>query len=101
MHVGNLTIHRARRRVLVDAEPISLTPTEYRLVSTLADPADRVVTRKDLALRLWGYEDESSGRRIEMHVRRLRAKLGATAVRGPAIVAVRGLGYKLASRPVA
>jgi len=51
-HVGNLTIDRARRRVLVGAEPLGLTPTEYRLMSTLAERADEVIMRKDLALKV-------------------------------------------------
>jgi DNA-binding response OmpR family regulator len=75
----------------------ALTGTEYRLLSTLADRLDAVVTRKDLAQKVWGYEEPSAGRTIDVHVRRLRAKLATTHVPAPAIVAVRGLGYKLAS----
>jgi DNA-binding response OmpR family regulator len=96
-HVSNLTIDRARRSVLVGAEPLALTPTEYRLLSALAARINQVVTRKDLALKVWGYEEASAGRTIDVNVRRLRAKLGTTRVPAPAIVTVRGLGYKLAS----
>src|SRR3954453_3195534 len=66
MRVGNLTIDRARRSVLVGAEPLALTPTEHRLIATLVDRADEVITRSELARKVWGYEDESSGRAIDV-----------------------------------
>jgi DNA-binding response OmpR family regulator len=97
LHVDNLTIEPARRRVLVGYEALRLTPTEYRILSTLAACVDVAVTRKDLALKVWGYEDACIGRRLDVHVRRLRVKLDATTMRAPAIVAVRGFGYKLTS----
>jgi DNA-binding response OmpR family regulator len=95
LHVGNLTIDRSRLRVAVGPEHLVLTPTEYRLISTLADRADHVVSRRDIALGVWGYEDASSGRTIDVHIRRLRGKLNATKAHAPVIVAVRGVGYKL------
>jgi len=97
-HVANLTIDPARRSVLVGAEPLALTATEYRLLSTLAERIDEVVTRQDLAQKVWGYQEASDGRTIDVNIRRLRAKLGTTQVAAPVIVTVRGLGYKLASR---
>ena len=96
LQVGALQIDRAKKRAVVGAESLALTPTEYRLLSTLADRVDQVVTRQDLAQKVWGYEDASSGRTIDVHIRRLRAKLGTTA-RPPVVTAVRGLGYKLSS----
>ena len=42
---------------MVGGEPLSLTPSEYRLVSTLADHVDQPVVRKELAMKGWGYED--------------------------------------------
>lgn len=95
--VANLTIDTGRQTVLVGAEPLALTPTEYRLLSTLADRADEVVSRKELAQNVWGYEEASDGRTLDVNIRRLRAKLGTAQVRAPAIVAVRGLGFKLAA----
>jgi len=96
-HLANLSIDPARRSVRVGAEPLALTPTEYRLLATLADRIDEVVTRKELAQNMFRDHKASTGRSIEMHVWRLRAKLGRTRVPAPAIVAVHGLGYKLAS----
>jgi two-component system, OmpR family, response regulator MtrA len=96
IRVGELIIDRSRRRVTLGGEPIQLTPTEYRLVSALASRPDEILSRDDLATLVWGYQDASSGRTIDVHIRRLRVKLGQGPVPAPAIVAVRGFGYKMA-----
>src|SRR6478752_7397876 len=96
IHVGELIIDRSRRRVTLGGEPIQLTPTEYRLVSALASRPDEILSRDDLATLVWGYQDASSGRTIDVHIRRLRVKLTQGPVPAPAIVAVRGFGYKMA-----
>ena len=96
IRVGELVIDRSRRRVTLGGEPIQLTPTEYRLVSALASRPDEILSRDDLATLVWGYQDASSGRTIDVHIRRLRVKLSSGPVPAPAIVAVRGFGYKMA-----
>ena len=92
--IGDLTIDHNRRRVLLGSKPLQLTPTEYRLLRALASRLDDVVTREELAQQVWGYQDASSGRTIDVHIRRLRAKL-STGQNPPVIVSVRGFGYKL------
>jgi len=96
MRVGELIIDRSRRRVTLGGEAIQLTPTEYRLVSALASRPDEILSRDELATLLWGYQGASSGRTIDVHIRRLRVKLGQGPVAAPSIVAVRGFGYKMA-----
>ena len=96
IRVGELIIDRSRRRVTLGGEAIQLTPTEYRLVSALASRPDEILSRDDLATLVWGYQDASSGRTIDVHIRRLRVKLSQGPVPAPAIVAVRGFGYKMA-----
>lgn len=96
IRVGELIIDRSRRRVTLGGVPIQLTPTEYRLVSALASRPDEILSRDELATLVWGYQDASSGRTIDVHIRRLRVKLSSGAVPAPAIVAVRGFGYKMA-----
>jgi DNA-binding response OmpR family regulator len=96
IRVGELIIDRSRRRVTLGAEPVQLTPTEYRLVSALASRPDEILSRDELATLVWGYQDASSGRTIDVHIRRLRVKLNSGPVPAPAIVAVRGFGYKMA-----
>ena len=97
LRVGALTIDRRRRRVTLGGQPIQLTPTEFRLLSTLASSPDEVLSREELALAVWGYEDPSAARVIDTHVSRLRAKLTAGPSPAPAIVAVRGFGFKISS----
>jgi len=96
IRVGDLIIDRSRRRVTLGGEPIQLTPTEYRLVSALASRPDEILSRDELATLVWGYQDASSGRTIDVHIRRLRVKLNSGPVAAPTIVAVRGFGYKMA-----
>jgi two-component system, OmpR family, alkaline phosphatase synthesis response regulator PhoP len=97
--VGPLKLEHARRRVTLADEELQLTPTEYRLLSTLMSRPDEVFSRQDLAQLVWGYEDASIGRSIDVHVHRLRAKMQAAqeraGVAAPTVVSVRGFGYKL------
>ncbi len=95
MKIGRLAIDRSRRRVTLGGAALQLTPTEYRLLSTLASRPDEILSREELAQRVWGYQDASSGRTIDVHIRRLRVKLAGGPVPAPAIVSVRGFGYKL------
>ncbi len=95
MRIGDLAIDRSRRRVTLGGAALQLTPTEYRLLSALASRPDEILSREELAQRVWGYQDASSGRTIDVHIRRLRVKLAGGPVPAPAIVSVRGFGYKL------
>jgi DNA-binding response OmpR family regulator len=95
--VGDLVIDRSRRHVTLGGEELQLTPTEYRLLYTLASRPDEVFSRDELAQRVWGYRDASSGRAIDVHIRRLRVKLDSASVPPPPIISVRGFGYKLVS----
>ena len=93
--VGPLAISHARRQVTLGGHEVRATPTEYRLLSMLAGRANRVVSRQELAEAVWGYHDPAAGRALDVHLRRLRAKLKALPVPSPALSAVRGFGYEL------
>ncbi len=95
LRVGELMIEPARRRAQLAGDALVLTPTEFRLLSVLASRADSVLTRDHLAQEVWGYADASNGRTIDVHIRRLRVKLGSGRAPGPAIISVRGIGYRL------
>lgn len=95
--VGDLMIARHRRHVTLGGQEIPLTPTEYRLLCMLAGHLDEGCSREELAEDVWGYDDVSQGRAIDVHIRRLRMKLDVPHARSPHIVSVRGLGYKLES----
>jgi DNA-binding response OmpR family regulator len=97
--LGALVIDEPRCRVTLGDEELHLTPTEYRLLTCLAHRADEVLSRKELAERVWGYHDPDVGRSLDVHMRRLRAKLDAGAERAPRLVTLRGFGYQLLCEP--
>jgi two-component system response regulator MtrA len=96
VRVGELVIEPARRMARLGSQSLPLTPTELRLLTVLAQ-SDEVRSRSYLAQEVWGYADASNSRTIDVHVRRLRVKLASASVRGPVIIAVRGMGYRLAA----
>jgi DNA-binding response OmpR family regulator len=86
--VGTLAIDRDTCEVTVGGEPVQLTPTEYRLLDVLAEQPNHVVPATELAHRVWGTHDPGIGRSLQVHIRRMRAKMNAGSVHPPAIVAV-------------
>lgn len=81
-----------RRIALLGGQSVHLTRLEYDLLLYLTDNAGRVLTRGQLLRQVWGYPLGGGGRTVDVHVRRLRAKLGG---RGPVISTVRGVGYRM------
>src|SRR5438105_9215433 len=75
LRVGELLVEPARRRALLGSEQLTLTPTEFRLLTVLAARAEEILSRDHLAQEVWGYADVSNGRTIDVHIRRLRMKL--------------------------
>ncbi|GMV10548.1 MAG: DNA-binding response regulator [Gemmatimonadota bacterium] len=92
LRVGAIAIDRAAHKVQVDGEEIELTPTEYRLLLTLAERRGRVQGRAHLLETVWEAAPDIQTRTVDMHVQRLRTKLGAA---GDLIETVRGFGYRL------
>jgi two-component system OmpR family response regulator/two-component system alkaline phosphatase synthesis response regulator PhoP len=95
LEIGELTIDPRRRSVTVSGQPVHLTPTENRLLTALAAEPERVFSRDELASVLWGYDSLGESRAVDVHIRRLRAKLEPFGASAPPIVTVRGFGYKL------
>jgi DNA-binding response OmpR family regulator len=93
LRIGELEIDRDGMEVRVAGEPIALTPTEYRLLLELAENRGVVLSRERLLEDVWGYVWSGDTRLVDMHVRRLRAKIGPDAIE-----TVRGAGYKLVRR---
>jgi DNA-binding response OmpR family regulator len=95
IELGALTIDPRRRTVTVGEQPVHLTPTENRLLTALASEPERVFSRDELASVLWGYDSLGESRAVDVHIRRLRAKLEPFGSEAPPIVTVRGFGYKI------
>jgi DNA-binding response OmpR family regulator len=94
--IGALSINRVRRVVKLGGVDLRLTPTEYRLLATLMSRPDEVLEREELARQVWGQQSSGLSRAIDVHIRRLRAKLDAGMAPAPPIISIRGLGYKIA-----
>ena len=86
-----LSVDFVEMRVFVDKEEIKLTRKEFGLLSYLAKNAGRVATRENLLDNVWGYSYFGDTRTLDVHIRRLRQKLGDY---GKAIETVVGVGYR-------
>jgi two-component system, OmpR family, phosphate regulon response regulator PhoB len=92
LHLGALEIDLGAHQVKVDGLPVDLTPTEFKLLLTLAERRGRVQGRAHLLETVWEAAPDIQTRTVDMHVQRLRAKLGPA---GDMIETVRGFGYRL------
>lgn len=91
LRFGTLQIFPQRYEVFVDGEAAALTNKEYRLLLLLARNAGIVLTREVLMDRIWDLGAEPENRTLDVHIRKVRTKLGAEGVR---IETVRGVGYR-------
>ncbi|MBO1333273.1 winged helix-turn-helix domain-containing protein [Streptomyces sp. VRA16 Mangrove soil] len=91
---GPVTIDAARRTAQVEGRPIDLTYLEFELLAHLVAHPHRVHSRDQLVTTVWGYGHVGDGRTVDVHIARLRRKLGAE--HRTAIQTVRRVGYKYA-----
>jgi two-component system, OmpR family, alkaline phosphatase synthesis response regulator PhoP len=88
----DLTLNLATYQATVGATPIDLTYMEYELLRFFVTNGGRVWSREQLLNRVWGYDYFGGARTVDVHVRRLRAKLGEE--RASWIATVRSVGYR-------
>lgn len=88
---GGITVDMNALTVMVDGNALDLTPTEYRLLVSLLERRGRVQNRQQLLEAAWDVHARIETRTVDMHVQRLRSKLG---VAGQWIETVRGFGYR-------
>ena len=90
---GAIVLDPGRHTVMVRGAPVALTPKEFDLLQVLLEASGRVLSREHLLTRVWGYAhaDEIESRTVDVHVRRLRAKLGDD---GRRIATVKSVGYR-------
>ncbi len=93
LSAGPLALDPERHRVTLDGAEVMLTPKEFDLLQALLESAGRVLSREHLLNRVWGYAraDEIESRTVDVHVRRLRVKLGDA---GNRIATVKSVGYR-------
>jgi two-component system, OmpR family, alkaline phosphatase synthesis response regulator PhoP len=90
--LGDLMIDTVAVEVTYRGRPLKLPRQEFQLLKFLSAGAGRVFTREQLLSRVWGYRYTGNTRTVDIHVRRLRAKLGPG---GDIIETVRHVGYKM------
>jgi DNA-binding response OmpR family regulator len=91
VRLGLLVLDQDTRAVTLDERELTLTATEFDLLSYLARSPGRVFTREQLLSSVWGHADYASGRTVDVHIAQLRAKLGPRS----GIRTVRGVGYAI------
>ena len=99
LHAGDLTLDRNRYVVLILDREVSLTPTEFEILATLAAYPGRIFSRAQLLTAVRGVSFESYERAIDSHIRNLRRKIEPTDESLRYIQTVHGVGYKLIEKP--
>lgn len=92
---GNIRIDESVSAVFLDGEEVKLTRQEYRLIYQFFLHLGRPLARAYLYEYIWGREEHPSSRTLDVHVYRIRKKLGLTAENGWNLVSVYGYGYRL------
>jgi DNA-binding response OmpR family regulator len=91
---GEVQLNTASREVLLGTQPLELTSTEFRLLEILLRQAGQVVSKEDLSEQVLGRKLESYDRSIDMHISKLRRKLGDNPQQRPYVQTIRGSGYQ-------
>ncbi|MGH7656915.1 MAG: response regulator [Gemmatimonadales bacterium] len=94
---GEITLDQSSHRVTIAGHDLELTATEYRLLHTLMERRGRVQSRPQLLETVWEAQPDIQTRTVDMHVQRLRSKLGD---HGGLIETVRGFGYRFRNADV-
>jgi two-component system alkaline phosphatase synthesis response regulator PhoP len=89
LQVNGFTIDRERYLILKDNEQINLPKKEFELIALLASKPGKVFTREDILKSVWGDDVVVGDRTIDVHIRKLREKLGDNYIR-----TIKGVGYK-------
>lgn len=97
LKVGDLTVNPENYQVYVGGVPLDLTYKEFELLKFLAQRPGRVCDRDMLLREVWGYDYYGGTRTVDVHIRRLRAKLGPE--HEALIETIRNVGYRLVPRP--
>jgi len=95
LRFGRFVIDLGSVQAIAGDRQVQLTPTEFKLLRTLASEPGRVYTRDNLLTGVWGYEPGSDTRLVDVHVGRLRKKLEDASVHEVVIETARGFGYRL------
>jgi len=94
LHFGRLEIDEAAREARIDEVDVRLKPREFALLLELANNVGIALSRERLLERVWGFDFDGDERTVDVHVRRLRAKIEEEASLPPMVHTIHGFGYK-------
>lgn len=92
---AGLLVDMRKREARLDGEPLSLTPTEFRLLSALAKRAGEAISQEELANEVWGENQSPSSSALRRYIWFLRQKIEQDPRNPERLVNVRGFGYRL------
>ena len=92
LHYGPVVLNVETYHAAIDVQPLDLTYMEYELLKFFASRPGKVFTREILLSQVWGYDYYGGARTVDVHVRRLRAKLGEEHAN--LLHTVRSVGYR-------
>ena len=95
LRVGALELNRERHEVTVDGKIVQLPLKEFQILALLMLNEQMVVTRETFIDRVWGYDYVGDTKTLDVHIKRLRAKIEPNPDRPERIITIRGVGYKL------
>ena len=93
--IGGIELYDREKRVTLDGEEISLTPTEYEILKLLMQHPGRVYSPKDISREVWNGEGQASENTVAVHIRHLREKIEIDPAQPRYLKVVWGQGYKL------
>jgi two-component system response regulator RegX3 len=94
VEVGDVMLDPERHEVVIRGDSVSLPLKEFELLGLLLENAGRVLTRETLIDRVWGPDYVGDTKTLDVHIKRLRAKVEVEPSKPTRIVTIRGLGYK-------
>ena len=93
--IGGVELYDREKRVTLDGEAISLTPTEYEILKLLMKHPGRVYSPKDISREVWSGEGQASENTVAVHIRHLREKIEIDPAQPRYLKVVWGQGYKM------
>jgi two-component system response regulator RegX3 len=97
IEAGGIRLDQERHEVAVRGEPVNLPLKEFELLEILMENRNRVLTRQTLIDRVWGYDYVGDTKTLDVHIKRLRARVEEDRHNPKLIVTVRGVGYRFDS----
>ena len=94
LEAGPVRLDAERHKVFVNGDPVALPLKEFELLEYLLENVNRVLTRGQIIDRVWGANYFGDTKTLDVHVKRIRAKIEPDAAQPTYLVTVRGLGYK-------